>query len=260
MNTRKHHESRLLELGNLLVSEGIEKDAYALAGAGAGALLGGGLGYLSGEGSLYDRRHRIALGAGLGGLGGMALGMHANKAQLAGGVHSRKMSDMAMDTIDDVERYAGRDSGDLRREVAELRSRAGSMRTEDFRRELQDIENRANAMIRNSLGEGALAGALYGHTGGYRANMAGQGKLFVITGPDKSAILKVKRANLPEGTTLEQFMENMQRGGVDYLRSVGASPTKEALNRGTFTARELSALNNTKAGIDEIMRGGTWVV
>jgi len=258
MKSRKHYEGELNELGDLLVSEGIEKEAYALAGAGAGALLGGSLGYLSGEGSLYNRRHNIALGVGLGGLGGLALGMHANKAQRAGGAHVRKMTDRTMSTVDDVERYSGRAADDLRREVSELRSRAGSMRSEDFHRELNEIEGRADAMIRNSLGEGALAGVLHGHTGGYRANMAGQGKLFVITGPDKSAILKVKRANLPEGTTLEQFMENMQRGGVDYLRSVGASPTKEALNRGTFTSRELSALNNTKAGIDEILSGGTW--
>ena len=147
MKSRKHYEDGLNELGDLLVSEGMEKEAYAYAGAGAGALLGGSLGYLSGEGSLHNRRHRIALGVGLGGLGGLALGMHANKAQMAGGAHGRKMTDMAMSTVDDVERYSGRAADDLRREVSELRSRAGSMRSKDFHRELEDIENRASAMI-----------------------------------------------------------------------------------------------------------------
>ena len=99
MKSRKHHEDRLNDLGNLLMSEGIEKEAYALAGAGAGALLGGGAGYLSGEGSLYNRRHRIALGVGLGGLGGMALGRRF------GGVSGdlRTGSDLARSSLDEAE-------------------------------------------------------------------------------------------------------------------------------------------------------------
>lgn len=99
MKSRKHYEDGLSELGDLLVSEGMEKEAYALAGAGAGALLGGGAGYLSGEGSLYNRRHRIALGVGLGGLGGMALGRRF------GGVSNdlRTGSDLARSSLDEAE-------------------------------------------------------------------------------------------------------------------------------------------------------------